>query len=133
MGSTVKSETNRVEIPDMIDVPRKMGGKQSLLAFFGYSVGIKSTEEGRRGCLRDVVKAELVVTKGSICEPWIARYGNPDTGERKRMVLSRLEELLSGMYWVKNDPVKHANKMPEYKRRESDIKWFKDTYAGDLV
>jgi hypothetical protein len=93
-------------------------------------VGKASTEVSRRGSIETAVLADLVVRKGAPCEPWISRYGLPDSQQRKKMILVRLEELLGGMWWVKNDPVKHAKKMPEYQKRESDIKWFKDTYLG---
>ena len=100
------------------------------MRFLGYSVGKSVTEAARRESLHKAVITDLRVREGAPNKRFIDRYAKPGTEVRKRAILARLEELLRGMWWVKNDPVKHHKKLPEYQRREADIKWFREAYLG---
>ena len=96
--------------------------KISLLAYLGYSRAANQDGSMRREHLSAIISAgPLIPSPGN--QRYVWSFGPPNSKKRIEQIISTLKKQISGQWWVKKDPIKHAKKLPALEKASEDILW----------
>ena len=96
--------------------------KKSLLAYLGYSRAADQDESKRRTRLLEIISAGPLIPSDKN-KGYILSFGPPNSSQRVQKMISTLTKQMSGQWWVRKDPTKHAAKLPALNKASEDILW----------
>ena len=96
----------------------------SLLTFLKYSRAANQTDDIRKENLLRIIGAGPFIPSRQN-KRYIESFFEANTEERVQAIIDLLEWQVGGMYWVKDNPARHANKIPALNKAEADIEWLK--------
>ena len=96
--------------------------KKSLLLFLGYSRAADQDEHKRQKQLATIISAgPLIPSKGN--RQYIESFGPPNSKKRVKQIISTIQKQISGQWYVRKDPVRHASKLPALNKAVEDLLW----------
>lgn len=107
------------EVNSKVYVPNP---KKSLLSYLGYSRAANQDELKRQEQLSTIISAgPFISSKGN--RLYIESFGPPNSKKRVNQIISTIQKQISGQWYVRKDPIKHASKLPALNKAVEDLLW----------
>jgi hypothetical protein len=120
------------KLPDLTKpIPPKVNSSKyteetctSLLTFLKYSRAANQTDDIRKENLLRIIGAGPFIPSRQN-KQYIESFFEVNSKKRVQAIIDLLEWQVSGMFWVKKNPIRHASKIPAINKAEADIEWLK--------